>query len=167
MRYGYEDDEEIPEDDGGLTEEDHKSVREAEAQNAKEGELRDGILAPRAPRSPEELLKERVVELFDIQPELLDGWKMREREVLDPNEVPTRREIMGYKWIPTEEERKSKVSQKFREVPCPACQGIMTVLKSKTDKKFGETITYQCHNVNEFREMCLMVVAITTSVWHM
>lgn len=116
-----------------------------------------------------EVFKRHIVQVFDVDPELVESLQVREGLEFRIDEVPTRRERMGYSWVPTAEDRKRQksVPKWAREVQCPKCGAIMTPLKSKFDTKFGENVTYQCHRLNEYREMCLTLVQLTTGVYYM
>lgn len=61
----------------------------------------------------------------------------------------------------TSDDIKKRVPDWARNVVCPVCQGIMTPIHSKPEKsnRWGESITYQCHNGK-----CFTVTTVTTSV---
>lgn len=115
---------------------------------------------------PVEILKARILGVFDIDEELVMNLKVRPSLEIDVALIPTRRERMGYAWIPTAEDRKTKVPQWAREVQCPKCGAIMVPLNSKNNTKFGENITYQCHATDNYRVPCLTVVQVMDGVYH-
>jgi len=53
----------------------------------------------------------------------------------------------------------SESSEWAKDVVCPVCGGLMTLLKEKADTHWGETFTFQCHNAKPF-----VVMTVTTSV---
>jgi len=118
--------------------------------------------------SPLEVFKRHMVQLFDIDPDFVKNLEVRKGLEFDLNSLPTRREKMGYEWIPTEEDRKrsKSVPSWAKEVQCPKCGAIMVPLKSKDNTRFGENVTYQCHRVDEFQNMCLVVLTVMTGVYY-
>jgi hypothetical protein len=133
--------------------------------DVREEELQTDFTDPRD-LSVVERFKEQILQIFDIDANVVENLQTRTDEI-EVSKYATRRERMGYSWIPTAEDRKRRVPLWAREAQCPLCGAIMTPLKSKRDTKFGENITYQCHRVNEIREPCLTVVSITTGVYYL
>lgn len=120
--------------------------------------------------SPLEVFKRHMVQLFpELDPEVVKNLKVREGLELDPNEIPTRREELGYAWVPTTEDRRKhkSVPRWARDVRCPRCGTVMEVITSKYQTKFGENVTYQCHRIDDKQRMCLTVVQVTTGTYYM
>ena len=118
--------------------------------------------------SPLEVFKRHMVQLFDLDPEFVKNLEIRKGLEFDLDHVPTRRENLGYEWIPTEDDRKRSKSVPVwaKEVICPKCGAIMVPIKSKAETRFGENVTYQCHRVDANQQMCLVVLTIMTGVYY-
>ena len=90
--------------------------------------------------------------------ELIDGLAAPREINLD--ELPTRRELMGYKLNPTHADVRRRVPDWAKHVICPVC-GYTTVPLKTRPTKWGECITYQCHREVTPRVYCLAVVQVT------
>lgn len=130
-----------------------------------ETELEDGLTEPRR-ESMLDVFRRQISEVFDLSEEQVAEFKVRE-ELVSLYDSPTRRERLGYQWVPTETELKKRAPKWAREVQCPKCGAIMTPLKVKgVSRRYGENITYQCHRVDINREICLTLVQVYDGVWH-
>lgn len=155
------------EDEGLSPQEFLQNQEEQEAQDERETQLRPGFLKPE-PIGKIDSLKRAIVNLLDVDEEYVESLQPKEGVVVDLEDTPTRREAMGYSYIPTPQEvrRQKSVPKWARQVQCPKCGSIMTVIKAKRDIKFGENIMYQCHTVGQDYNMCLVVVQITTDTFY-
>lgn len=95
----------------------------------------------------------------DRELKLVDG--LNSPREIDLSILPTRRERMGYEWIPSEEDRRNQAPRWAQYVECPVCKGQMTLIKLKKDTQWGHNLTFQCHNTKAERH-CLAVVQLTT-----
>lgn len=135
----------------------------------RENETESEVFVEEGEENSVDILKRNLQEVFDVPDGFFSSLKVRDDVELDASKIPTRRERLGYSWIPTSEDRRRarSVPKWARDVICPKCGAIMVPLKSKANTKFGENILYQCHYMNQNREMCLTVVSIQTGVYHM
>ena len=90
---------------------------------SEEDELVDGLSEPHR-ETTLDILKRTMSLVFDLTEEQIESFPLRSN-VISLEEVPTRRERMGYQWIPTPEDIKRRVPKWMREVQCPKCGAIM------------------------------------------
>lgn len=94
---------------------------------------------------------------LDLPPSVAKLILKAKPKTLDLSGLPSRSQRLGEapRDLP-------EVSEWARTVVCPRCEGLLTPVKAKADKQWGESITYQCHNPYQ-KTMCLLMVEISTS----
>lgn len=79
---------------------------------------------------------------------------------------PTRMEKAGEEFVETSKSLNNKLPYWAKSALCVKCGGLLAPIKAKADTQYGETITFQCHNMKNGK-MCLLVVQVTESVSNM
>lgn len=108
-----------------------------------------------------EHFKQQIREVFEEDNQLFDQLVERSSRPLDLENYPTRSSILGRTGL-TEDQVRRDVPEWAKNVQCPRCGTIMTPVRAKPDRQWGENITYQCHGEDKNGRLCLLVVQLTT-----
>lgn len=79
---------------------------------------------------------------------------------IDLNEIPTRKERLGYGKQSKSSDYSKEVESWGEYVLCPVCGSQMTLLKGRKGR-YGESLVYQCHTEVKRGQYCLAVMTLT------
>lgn len=85
---------------------------------------------------------------------------------VDLEKLPTRKERLGYGPQPGVSPFLKEADFWAQYVLCPVCNSQMTLLKGRKGR-YGDSLTYQCHNETRPGRYCLVVMSLTVGTKHL